>query len=54
MFLRLQTLTGKSNEEAEMVVWAHFLDTGKVNFKGQYEAKFHGSRDTLRPHEIST
>jgi hypothetical protein len=29
----------KSNEEAEMLVRAHFLDTRKVNGKGWYEAK---------------
>ena len=39
MFLGFQTLIGNSNKEAEMVVWAHFLNPGKVNFKGQYEAK---------------
>jgi hypothetical protein len=39
----------KSNKEAEMVVRAHFLDTGKVNDKGRHEAL-----DTLWSHVIST
>jgi len=39
MFLEFQTLVRKSKEEAEKVVQAHFLHTGKVNDKGQYKAK---------------